>query len=33
MSALTTRMVEKPWGRDRLPPPFVAPAGERIGEV
>ena len=33
MSALTTRMVEKPWGRDRLPPPFVAPPGERIGEV
>lgn len=26
-------MVAKPWGRDRLPAPFVAPAGERIGEV
>ncbi len=34
MSALLpTRMVEKPWGRDVLPAPFVAPAGERIGEV
>jgi mannose-6-phosphate isomerase len=26
-------MVEKPWGRDALPPPFVAPAGRRIGEI
>jgi mannose-6-phosphate isomerase len=26
-------MVEKVWGRDVLPPPFVAPAGERIGEI
>ncbi len=26
-------MVEKPWGRDALPAPFVAPAGQRIGEV
>ena len=26
-------MVEKPWGRDSLPAPFVAPAGQRIGEV
>jgi mannose-6-phosphate isomerase len=26
-------MVEKPWGRDTLPPPFTAPAGQRIGEV
>jgi mannose-6-phosphate isomerase len=26
-------MVEKPWGRDTLPAPFVAPPGERIGEV
>ena len=33
MSALPTREVEKPWGRDALPPPFVAPAGKRIGEV
>jgi mannose-6-phosphate isomerase len=30
---LPTRMVEKPWGRDELPAPFVAPAGQRIGEV
>ena len=30
---LTTRMVERPWGRDRLPRPFVAPVGSRIGEV
>lgn len=33
MSLLPVRMVAKPWGRDSLPPPFVAPAGERIGEV
>lgn len=34
MSALLpTRMVEKPWGREVLPPPFSAPAGQRIGEV
>ena len=38
MSALLpTRMVEKPWGRDVLPAPFVAPpeatGGQRIGEV
>jgi mannose-6-phosphate isomerase len=26
-------MVAKVWGRDRLPAPFVAPAGERIGEI
>lgn len=30
---LPIRMVEKPWGRDSLPAPFVAPAGERIGEI
>lgn len=30
---LPTRMVAKPWGADALPPPFVSPAGERIGEV
>lgn len=30
---LPTRMVDKVWGRDVLPPPFVAPAGERIGEI
>ncbi|MET0180261.1 MAG: class I mannose-6-phosphate isomerase [Novosphingobium sp.] len=33
MSALPIRTVEKPWGRERLPPPFVAPSGTRIGEV
>lgn len=31
--ALPTRMVEKPWGRDRLPSPFRAPTGKRIGEI
>ena len=30
---LPTKSVAKPWGKDVLPPPFVAPAGERIGEV
>lgn len=30
---LPTRMVEKVWGRDRLPVPFLAPRGERIGEI
>jgi mannose-6-phosphate isomerase len=30
---LPTRMVDKVWGRDVLPTPFVAPAGERIGEI
>lgn len=34
MSALLPiRMVEKPWGRDLLPEPFIAPEGQRIGEV
>ena len=31
--ALETKIVEKPWGRDALPPPFVAPHGQRIGEI
>ncbi len=31
--ALPVRQVAKPWGRELLPSPFVAPAGERIGEV
>ncbi len=31
-SLLPVRSVEKPWGRDRLPAPFVAPEGKRIGE-
>jgi mannose-6-phosphate isomerase len=30
---LPTRMVQKPWGRDRLPAPFAAPPGQRIGEI
>lgn len=30
---LQTRSVEKVWGLDELPAPFVAPAGKRIGEV
>jgi mannose-6-phosphate isomerase len=30
---LETRVVEKPWGRDTLPPPFATPAGKRIGEI
>ncbi|ANU06423.1 class I mannose-6-phosphate isomerase [Paraurantiacibacter namhicola] len=33
MTILPTRIVEKPWGRDRLPAPFAAPAGKRIGEI
>jgi mannose-6-phosphate isomerase len=34
MSAvLPVRQVAKPWGRDLLPQPFVAPRGERIGEI
>jgi mannose-6-phosphate isomerase len=30
---LPTREVEKPWGKDRLPAPFTAPPGKRIGEI
>jgi len=30
---LKTRTVEKPWGKDVLPPPFETPAGKRIGEI
>ncbi|MCJ2187844.1 class I mannose-6-phosphate isomerase [Novosphingobium beihaiensis] len=33
MAALPIRQVEKPWGKDTLPPPFTAPAGQRIGEI
>lgn len=34
MSALLpTRMMAKPWGRDRLPAPFAGSEGERIGEI
>lgn len=32
-AALPIREVEKPWGRDALPPPFAAPEGKRIGEI
>lgn len=30
---LPTKTVEKVWGCDLLPPPFVAPKGQRIGEI
>jgi len=30
---LETKTVEKPWGKDRLPPPFETPEGKRIGEI
>jgi mannose-6-phosphate isomerase len=30
---LTNRFVEKPWGRDVLPKPFLAPPGRKIGEI
>ena len=30
---LPTKIVEKVWGRDTLPAPFVAPAGTQIGEI
>lgn len=30
---LPIREVEKPWGRDKLPAPFTAPEGKRIGEI
>ena len=30
---LPTRLVEKPWGCAALPAPFVAPVGQRIGEI
>jgi len=33
VNRLAIREVEKPWGRDALPAPFVAPPGKRIGEV
>lgn len=32
-AALPIRQVEKPWGMDVLPAPFVAPEGKRIGEI
>lgn len=33
MSKLPIRTVAKPWGREVLPAPFVAPPGEKIGEI
>lgn len=33
MTLLPTREVAKPWGKDVLPAPFEAPAGQRIGEI
>ncbi len=33
MRLLPMRSIEKVWGRDILPPPFVAPTGKRIGEI
>ncbi len=30
---LPALMVERPWGRESLPAPFVAPEGQRIGEI
>lgn len=32
-SKLATTLSLRPWGVERLPPPFVTPGGERIGEV
>jgi len=32
-AALPTRMVERPWGREALPAPFVATPGVKVGEV
>ena len=32
-AGLPVRMVEKVWGREVLPAPFVAPEGQRIGEI
>ncbi|GGB90651.1 mannose-6-phosphate isomerase [Novosphingobium endophyticum] len=31
--SLPIRQVEKPWGKDVLPAPFLAPEGKRIGEI
>ncbi len=30
---MPARLVEKPWGRETLPPPFGAQPGRRIGEI
>lgn len=32
-AAMPILQVEKPWGKDALPAPFVAPEGKRIGEI
>jgi mannose-6-phosphate isomerase len=32
-AGLPIYLVDKPWGVDRLPLPFAAPAGEKIGEI
>ena len=32
-AALATHQVAKPWGRTLLPAPFVAPPGQKIGEI
>jgi mannose-6-phosphate isomerase len=32
-ASLPLREVAKPWGKDVLPAPFTAPAGQRIGEI
>jgi len=32
-AALPPRQVEKPWGKDVPPAPFIAPVGPRIGEI
>ncbi len=33
VSKLAIREVAKPWGREVLPAPFIAPSGEKIGEI
>jgi len=32
-AGLAIKMVEKPWGVDALPAPFVTPDGQKIGEI
>ena len=32
-ASLPTRQIEKVWGRERLPAPFITPEGRRIGEI
>ena len=33
VAKLEPKFVEKPWGREELPPPFAPRPGERIGEI